>query len=288
MKRVMTPLGARSFSENSVKVMMKRNTSTLFLSVMLVGLLPATVLAAPLDLITTALEIKQPIINLPVQLKLPNTEAFCAGFSETKKKLSAAAAGEQDRLDGYLAAVDEETETRRNARDAKLGEARSVADQKRSDWYARLLDQAETDAEEEAAEEFQEDLEDAVERRRNAFDTATQNFRVSVDALRSERQAALEKARDAFQKAIAGAFENVDEDCARGQSTATLIRNFRESLTTARAELEKALPPGALKTKHRAFAATFSTAVKNANARFQEEKSAALAELEEAFASPED
>ena len=187
--------------------MMRPNTN-IFLLAWLVLLLPGTVSAAPLELVTKNLDLKDtPVVKLSYPVKLTNTEAFCAALGETKNQLSEGVAAKEKRVSEYVDGLSQQLEDERNGRDAKLEEARSEADQKRSEWYARPEDRAKGDDAEDAVVRYQKRVEEAVDDRRDALDAAIAEFRKSVDELVAKRSASMQTTRDMFRTSVEAAVQ---------------------------------------------------------------------------------
>ncbi len=265
---------------------MKPATSALILSVGLFAL-PAFVLAAPLDLVTTTVQSLQPKVSelkLKYPVKLPNTEAFCSALADTKSKLETKVAEKEAAVATYLDTLPEDLENERNGRDAKLEEARSEADQLRGEGYARLMDRADGDNEEDAVEDYQERVEEAVDDRREAIDAAIAEFRTGTDALIEKRRNAMQSSRDAFKASVAAALATLETDCTSGAPTATILSNFKGSLESARTKLandKKAAE--SMQGEMKKLIETRKTSIAAAVKAFQAELALANAELKQAF-----
>lgn len=217
--------------------MMRPNTN-IFLLAWLVLLLPGTVSAAPLELVTKNLDLKvTPVVKLSYPVKLPNTEVFCAALGETKKQLSEGVAAKEKRVSEYVDGLSQQLEDERNGRDAKLEEARSEADQKRSEWYARLEDRAIGDDQKDAVVKYKQTVEEAADDRRDAVDAAIAEFRKGVDELAVKRSTSMQTARDTFGASVEAAVKKLETDCANGVATETLIKDFKASLKSGREKL---------------------------------------------------
>lgn len=248
---------------------------------------PALVSAAPLDLVTTAIQSVQPGVSelkMKYPAKLPNTEAFCAAAAETKTKLETKLAEQDASVFTYLNTLPETLENGRNERDAKLEEARSEADQLRGEWYTRLALRADGDDEEDAVEDYQKRVEEAVDDRRESVDAAILEFRTGTDALIAKRKAAMSAARDTFKSSVAAAVADLETGCANGVPTATLLSGFKADLAAARAKLagdKKAAE--AQQGEMRKLAEARKSKVAEAVKAFQAELALANAELKQAF-----
>lgn len=266
--------------------MMKPATSALLLSIG-IFVVPAIVSAAPLDLVTTFAQSVQPKVaelTLKYPVKLPNTEAFCSALADTKAKLETKVVEKEAAVTTYLDTLPEELENERNGRDAKLEEARSEADQLRSEGYAKLMDRADGDNEKDAVEDYQKRVEEAVDDRRDAIDRAIVEFRTGTDALIVKRKGAMQSARDTFKASFTAAVAKVETDCTNGVATATILSNFKASLENAQAKLasdKKAAE--SMQGEMKKLAETRKTSVAAAVKTFQAELAAANAELKQAF-----
>lgn len=266
--------------------MTKRATSIFSLLVVII-VVPALVSAAPLDLVTTTVQslqskVSDPKLKYPV--KLPNTEAFCSVLTDTKAKIETKVAEKEATVTTYLDTLPEELENERNGRDAKLEEARSEADQLRSEGYTRLMNRADGDNEEDAVEDYQKQAEEAVDDRREAIDAAIFEFRTGTDALIVKRKSAMQLARDAFKTSVTTALTKVETDCANGVPTATILSSFKTSLESTRTTLandKKAAE--SMRGDMKKMADTRKASVAAALKTFQAELLAANAELEKAF-----
>lgn len=265
---------------------MKPAIRPFFLSIVFFAL-PATVSAAPLDLVTTPVQSVVPKaveLTLKYPVKLPNTEAFCSAFADTKSKLETKVAEKETAVATYLDTLPEELENGRNERDAKLEEVRSEADQLRGEGYARLMDRADGDNEEDAVEDYQERVEEAVDDRREVINGAIIEFRSGTDALIAKRKSAMQSARDTFRTSVTAALAKFETDCTNGVATSIILSNFKTSLENARTKLasdRKAAESmrGEMEKLIAKRKASIATAVKS----FQAELAAANAELRQAF-----
>ena len=268
--------------------MMKPVTSAAFVALVWFTI-PALVSAMPLDLVTRKLPNENQVAaladKLPQAAKTPNTEAFCAALADTKSKLNAAVELKEGAVAEYLAALPEDLENGRNGRDAKLEEARSEADQLRSEWYARLKDRAEGDDEEDAVVRYQKRVEEAVDDRRDAIDAAIAEFRTSTDALVVGRTTGITSARDAFTAAVAAAAEKLETDCLNGVATVTVVKSFKTSLAAARTKLiADKQAAQSVQEAMQALSLARKKSIAAAVSAFQTELAAANAELRAALA----
>lgn len=288
--------------------MMKPATKFLIAALFIVLALPGTALA--LDLITITKEVSRVVDeNTPAVMKekvsdtttvaekvagvtarlsssskQPNKEVFCSTLSETKEKLNGAVASKEEAVVRYVDGLGQNLEDERNSRDAKLEEARSEADQLRSEGYARLMDRADGDDEEDAVADYQKRVEEAIDDRRDAIDAAIIEFRKGVDALVAKRKTTMYSARDAFKTSVALTTKRLETDCANGIATATLLSDFKTSLASARTKLaidKKAVE--SMQEEVKKLADTRKTSVAAAVKTFQAELALANAELKQAF-----
>lgn len=221
--------------------MMRMNFSARLL---LVGCftLPTAVLAAPLNLVTSTNQSVQSNVaefQLKPSAKLPNAEAFCSAFPDTKAKLEAKVSAKEAAVTRYLDALPEVRENERNGRDAKIDEARSAADQRRSEWYARLADRADDKNEKGVVQKYQNQVEEAIENRRDAIDAAVLEFRTGADQLTMKRRVAMQEARDAFQTSVSVALGTLEINCQKGVRTEVIRSDFKASLERAKSNLTK-------------------------------------------------
>ncbi len=265
---------------------MKRATSVLVVSIGLIAL-PAVVLAAPLDLVTTfaqSIEPKVAELRVKYPVKLPNTDTFCSALAVTKSKLETRVTEKESAVNAYLDTLSDNLENERNGRDAKLEEARSEADQLRSEGYAQLMDRADGDNESDAVEDYQKRVEEAIDDRRDAIDAAVLEFRTETDTLIAKRKSAMQTARDNFKASVGAAVAKLETDCTNGVATATILSNFKESLMSARTKLasdKKAAE--SMQGEIRKLVETRKTRVALAVKTFQAELLAANTELQQAF-----
>ncbi|MFZ1626979.1 MAG: hypothetical protein WAT81_04210, partial [Candidatus Moraniibacteriota bacterium] len=246
---------------------------------------PGTVFAMPLDLFT---ENFQGFKMTEVIAKVSDGEAFCSVLGATQAKLSEAVETREKSVSDYVATLPERLEDKRNGRDAKREEARSEADQVRSEWYARLEKQADGDDEEESVTKYQKTVEEAIDDRRDAVDGAIAAFRKDVDALAAKRSAGIQSTRDTFQTAVETAVEKLAADCGRGVKTEALIRNFKTALAAARNRLaldKKAAT--ALETEVKASAEVRRKSISAAEDTFRSELKQANEKLQQDFMAGE-
>ena len=253
--------------------------------------LPGTALAMPLDLVTNNfqdLKASPMVTKLSDSLKLANTEAFCSALGETKNKLEVAVKDKEAAVSDYLGEVGQNLEDERNARDAKLGEARSVADQARSEWQRELEARAENDAEEAAVSDYQKAVEAAVDKRRDGVDLAIVDFRKSVDALLLKRSTGMQSARDSFKTAVETATKKLESDCKNGVKTETLLKDFKAALKAGRdklaADKKAAL---ALQAEMKTLAESRKKSIASAVSGFRSDMQQANEDLEASFAGGE-
>lgn len=271
--------------------MMRRSTNlVLAVSIGLACSLPGVALAMPV-IDSSSLNLKPDMLQ-----KLPlippaitgNTEAFCAGFgaagTEIKKTLQERSQDLIDRLDQSQKRRGE----RRDARDAKLSDARNSADERRGEWYVRLEERAKGDDQKDAVVAFKQTIEKAVEARREAIDAAITAFRKGVDGLLEKRATEMSAARVAFVSATEKALAQVEQDCQNGETTAAIRKEFKDELKSARETLKadraKATKVGA---DVQTLTQTRQASLKKAFADFDATLSSARAELKTALESAE-
>ncbi len=218
--------------------MQKSATSFITLAVLLLAL-PGTALALPLDLVAKTFEELKTvrIAELPESLQRTNGEAFCSAFSETKMRLNGVVASKEQNVSEYIDGLAQTLEDERNSRDAKLEEARSEADQRRSVGYARLMEQAENDEEKDAVAKYQQTIEEAVDDRRDSVDAAITEFRKGVDALALRRLAGMRSARDTFVDSFEAAMKKIEADCVEDITGEVLVRDLKAALQSGRNKL---------------------------------------------------
>ncbi len=254
--------------------------------VVLIGLLtvPVVVFAVPVSPVTTPAQLKTADLKLQSSTMPPNTEAFCTAFTDAKTRLATEIVEKEAAVTIYLDTLPEDLENKRNGRDAKLGEARSEADQLRSGEYARLLARADGDKERDAVQDYQQQVEDAVEARRDAIDAAIVKFRTGVDGLIAKRKKTMQSARDTFAVAVKAALVKLETDCAQNVATVNIRSDFEASLQRARAKLAgERQGAEAMQRTLKSLADTQKVSVSAASETFQAELVAAKEELKQAF-----
>lgn len=267
-----------------------RPATSFFFFAFLALAVPGTVFALPLDLVKNLqdLKVSSQAVKLADSLKSANTEAFCSVLDETKKTLETAVGNKEEAVSEYVKGVGQNLDDERNARDAKLGEARSVADQERSEWYAALDNRAESDDQKAAVMKYRQRVEEAVDDRRAAVDSAIFAFRKAIDALVQKRSIAMESASEGFKASVETATEELEKECQVGIATASLVKDFKSALKAGRdklaADKKAAL---ALQTETKALADIRKKSIAAAVAAFQSEMIQANKDLETAFAGGE-
>jgi len=211
-------------------------------------------------------------------------EAFCNRFTETASSIGSGMASARRNFEERAGERGGQMDEGRDSRDSKLEDSRSDADAKRSEMYARLEEQADTDAKKEAIEDFQKTVEEAVDDRRDAVNAALTAFRAGVDTLLASRKDDMQSAADTFAAAMKSALEKAKSDCEAGTAPATVRSNFQAALTAAhkalqtdRAESDK------IRTEIQALADTRHAAIEKAMSDFKATVEAAAKELREAM-----
>lgn len=266
---------------------MKRVNKLLALSIGLLAT-PTVILAMPIDLPADVLQSIQlkPIAPSPSYppVVLPFTADFCAEFPETKTKIEVRVVTQGNALAAYVDKLPEETENRRNERDARLEEARSEVDQLRGEQYARLMDRADGDDEEDAVEDYQKSVEDAVGSRRSAVDAAIVEFRKGTDLLLVKRRTAMESTWGSFRASMIAMLAVLETGCANGVATASLVSEFKGSLAAAQAKvLNDKKMAESTQGQMKKLADTQRQDVAIATKIFRAKLTAANAELKQAF-----
>jgi hypothetical protein len=185
----------------------------------------------------TKLAPKLPKLDL-ILPKVKNTEEFCSKFSEKASTIAERLAERQTKVTNFINEHESSLGERRDNRDANLADLRSKADQKRSEWYVRLQDRADTDAQKDAVLKFKQTVEDAVDTRRETVNDAIAAFRNGVDTAIAGRKDDMKSARDKFKTSVDAAVAKVKTDCDNGETTVTIRSNFKTSLQMAREALK--------------------------------------------------
>lgn len=254
----------------------------------LVGICAAVVVAIFSSVPAEALwppmiDIKPKLPKLDLTLpKVKNTEEFCNKFSEKASALAERLVERQTKVTNFINEHESLLGERRDNRDADLADHRSKADQKRSEWYARLQDRADTDAKKDAVLKFKQTVEDAVDTRRETVDAAIAAFRNGVDTAIAGRKDAMKSTRDTFKTSVDVAVAKVKTDCDNGETTIIVRSNFKTSLQAAREALKtdkKNVDKVGAQVK--ALAETRRATVKKAIADFGAALQKALAELKQ-------
>lgn len=221
------------------------------------------------------------------KLAVQESENFCAGFTETKKKLEASIEERDERVKDYLGGIVENLGDRRGVRDAKREEVRSLADQRRSDQYEPLKERATNDEEKKVVQKYQEHVEQAVEERREAIDTAVGEYRKSIDSFVAKRQKAMESVRADFQSTMKKGLLTVEKECEEENvKPARLANDLKATLSIARTTLVQDKKNAAMMgASVKSLVETRKKAVSVALTQFQLELKSAKAELQAAFAS---
>jgi hypothetical protein len=159
-------------------------------------------------------------------------DAFCERFSERAAQAATAAdtiqASIDKRQDGREARLNESRAKRNEA----LDDARSEADQRRSEMYQNLENAAVTDEQKAAVKRFKETVEAAIQTRRSTVDASIASFRSDVDGITSRRNALA--AVSAFQSAVQTASASAKNACANGTDALTVRATFRSAIQAAR------------------------------------------------------
>jgi Na+-translocating ferredoxin:NAD+ oxidoreductase RNF subunit RnfB len=218
------------------------------------------------------------------KIKIKNTEEFCNKFSEKASAIAERLAERQTKVTNFINEHESLLGERRENRDADLAELRSKADQKRSEWYARLEDKADTDGKKDAVLKFKQTVEDAVDTRRETVDAAIAAFRNGVDTAIAGRKDAMKSSRDTFKTSVDAAVAKVKTDCDNGETTVTARSNFKTSLQVAREALKTDRKnTDKVGVQVRTLAEARRATVKKALADFDAALQKALAELKQAF-----
>lgn len=209
-------------------------------------------------------------------------EVFCNRFTETAGAIGSGMASARQNLEKRAGERVGQMDEGRDSRDSKLEDSRSDADAKRSEMYAKLKEKADTDTKEEAVEEFQKTVEEAVDDRRDAVNAAIEAFRTGVDAAIASRKDDMQNAADAFTAAMKSALDKAKSDCEAGTAPATVRSNFQAALVAAhknlqadRAESEK------IRKEIQALADTRQAAIEKAISDFKATVEAAAKKLKE-------
>lgn len=271
----------------SEKRMMNRNIKFAFVGALAVALIfPVAGAEAVWPSLDIDLTPKLPKFDL-ILPKAKNTEEFCSKFSEMAASIASRLAERQAKVTDFINGQEERLDWRRNGRDADLAGKRSKADQRRSEWYERLEDKADTDAEKDAVVKFKQEVEDAVDARRDAVGAAIEAFRQGVDTAIAGRKDAMKTARDMFKASVDAAVAKVKADCDNGETTMTIRSNFKTSLKAAREALKTDRKNAdKVGTQVKALAETRKTAVKQALSDFDTALKQALSDLKKAFGEP--
>ncbi len=159
---------------------------------------------------------------------------FCDNLDQATVSISEKMSGVRSRIDRQREARDSAMEGKRNTQDESLNGIRSTRDARRIEWYAKLDDQATTDARKTAVEDFKKTVDDAIDARRDTVDDAVATFRSDVDALVSGKKTSVGSVADDFQNAFDTAIEKAKADCGAGKDTTAVKNAFRTSLKSAK------------------------------------------------------
>lgn len=216
-------------------------------------------------------------------------EVFCNRFTETASTIGSGMASARQNFEGRVGERVGQMDEGRDSRDSKLEDSRSDADSKRSEMYAKLDAKADTDAEEEAVDDFKKTVEEAVDDRRDAVNAAIETFRTGVDAALASRKDDMQSAADAFAAAMKSALDKAKADCEAGTAPATVRSNFQAALVAAhkalqadRTESEK------IRKEIQALADTRQVAIEKAMSDFKATVEAAAEKLKEVMSDTKD
>ncbi len=198
----------------------KTKISAAFIAVALIAVLfvPALLLA---DNATTTRNAKE-------------AKKFCSRASETLINIEEKIADNAAKIEAKRIEALNNLERRRNERDARIDEGRAKAGDIRTEQFAKLEKLAKTDVQKQALTAFKEAVKNAIASRPAAIDAAIETFRQGTSQALTERKTAVDAAVAAYRNAVKTALEKAQSDCTKGVSAATIHKNLRTALKTAK------------------------------------------------------
>jgi len=163
---------------------------------------------------------------------------LCSKYANTR--INTDLEDKRNNLSERLRERDGDLSTRRTDWDAKRTEARTIADEKRQEHYTKLLQQAVSETQKAAIEQFKSTVETAVVARRTSQDTAREEYRKGVDMVTSERKTELTDASTDFKQSVEAALAKAKSSCENGTPLDTVKATLKADLELARVELKNA------------------------------------------------
>ncbi|PJE69458.1 MAG: hypothetical protein COU98_01970 [Candidatus Staskawiczbacteria bacterium CG10_big_fil_rev_8_21_14_0_10_38_10] len=173
-------------------------------------------------------------IFLPNVILAQNGSNFCSRLSEFRTKVDQGIADREEKLNEKRNQILNRLEDRWDKRDNQLAEKRAKWDGNRDEHYAKLLERAKTEEQEQAVEKFKATIESAVVTRRTAVDAALVAFRQGLEQALTSRRTSVNGIIDIFKNSVASAFQKTEENCGSNIEKAPIVKDLRASLKAAR------------------------------------------------------
>lgn len=175
--------------------------------------------------------------------------------------------------------------TQRSEWDSKRLESRTVADERRQEHYAKLLEAAQTDGQKAAVEAFRGAVELAVVTRRQSQDSARTVYRDGLDVFLNNRRTEIEDAAGDFEQSVEAALAKAKTSCENGTPVDTVTAAIKSDLENAKNELKlsKESIPDVAKTADTLLSQR-KASLESAKSDFESALEKARSDLKEAFA----
>lgn len=110
-------------------------------------------------------------------------------------------------------------------------------DKNREIHYKKLNEKVQNQNQKNAIEQFKTTIEDAVLKRRSAFDMATQDYRSSIELTLNNKQNGVEAIVDNYKLELTKAKDQANLDCKNNKDESEIRSNFNSSLQASRTTL---------------------------------------------------
>lgn len=159
---------------------------------------------------------------------------FCENLSAAEDRVLASIESRAGSASDRHGSQETDYESKRSERLAELETKRDDADNRRDVKYAELRERADTDAEQDAVDEFEETVEGLVATRRAAIDDAIDAFEAAVEALKDSRGTEVEDFVDDLEIEIKSAFGDAEEACDTTDDPADIRADLQEAIKAIR------------------------------------------------------
>lgn len=191
---------------------------------------------------------KEAIADKKEDIAQKKVNKICERITNTIDRIQSRVQNREEAALGKMEQRRAQVQEKRTMQNKELEERRMQRDQQREQFYAEMMNKAQTDEQVAAVEKFKETVEAAVQKRRDAIDAATEQMRTNTDVLVDERIGSASDLYTSYQENEATILAKAESYCT-DESTEEDLKNIAKDINDELRSAQEKYKKGVIEQK---------------------------------------